>query len=239
VADNTTEHKWTMIVDLDKCTGCQACVVACHAENNVPMASEDQVVAGRAFHWLRIERYWEGEYPNIQARFLPVLCQQCGKAPCEPVCPVYASYHSRNENINMQVYNRCIGTRFCNNNCPYKVRVFNYYPPHFDAPLEQQLNPEVTVRGPGVMEKCNFCIQRIMSVRETADAENRPIRDGEVTPACVQSCPTTALYFGDKYDENSVVSQMIPDQRQFKLLEQLGTEPSIYYLRGGESNVGE
>jgi len=239
VADNATEHKWTMIVDLDKCTGCQACVVACHAENNVPMASEDQVVAGRAFHWLRIERYWEGEYPNVQARFLPVLCQQCGQAPCEPVCPVYASYHSRNENINMQVYNRCIGTRFCGNNCPYRARVFNYYPPHFDAPLEQQLNPEVTVRSVGVMEKCNFCIQRIMTARETADAENRPIQDGEVVPACVQSCPTTALYFGDKYDENSVVSQMIPNDRQFKLLEHLGTEPSVYYLRGGETHVGE
>jgi Fe-S-cluster-containing dehydrogenase component len=239
MAENNAVHKWTMIIDLDKCTGCQACVVACHAENNVPIASEDQVVAGRGFHWLRIERYWEGEYPNIQARFLPVLCQQCGKAPCEPVCPVYASYHSPNENINMQVYNRCIGTRYCNNNCPYKVRVFNYYPPHVDAPLEQQLNPEVTVRGPGVMEKCNFCIQRIMHAREVATAENRPIRDGEVQPACVQSCPTTALIFGDKYDENSVVARMIPDERQFKLLEQLGTEPSIYYLRGGESNVGE
>jgi molybdopterin-containing oxidoreductase family iron-sulfur binding subunit len=239
MADNKTEHKWTMIIDLDKCTGCQACVVACHAENNVPIAGEDQVVAGRSQHWIRIERYWEGEYPNVQARFLPVLCQQCGHAPCEPVCPVYASYHSEEENINMQVYNRCIGTRFCGNNCPYRVRVFNYYPPKFDAPLEQQLNPEVTVRGPGVMEKCNFCIQRIRHAREIADAEQRPIRDGEVQPACVQACPTTALVFGDKYDENSVVSQMLPNERQFKLLEQLGTEPSVYYLRGGESNVGE
>jgi Fe-S-cluster-containing dehydrogenase component len=235
----TQTHKWTMIVDLDKCTGCQACVVACHAENNVPIVSEGEVTRGRSMHWMRIERYWEGEYPDVKARFIPVFCQQCNSAPCEPVCPVYASVHSNTENINLQVYNRCIGTRYCDNNCPYRVRIFNFLPPQFDAPLEQQLNPDVTVRGPGVMEKCTFCIQRIRRSEENAHVEGRQVADGEVTPACVQACPTNALVFGNQYDEESRVSKMIPDERQFKLLENLGTKPSVYYLKGGESNVGE
>jgi Fe-S-cluster-containing dehydrogenase component len=235
----TQTHKWTMIVDLDKCTGCQACVVACHAENNVPIVSEGEVTRGRSMHWMRIERYWEGEYPDVKARFIPVFCQQCNSAPCEPVCPVYASVHSDIENINLQVYNRCVGTRYCDNNCPYRVRIFNFLPPHFDAPLEQQLNPDVTVRAPGVMEKCTFCIQRIRRSEENAHVEGRQVADGEVTPACVQACPSNALVFGNQYDEESRVSKMIPDKRQFKLLENLGTKPSVYYLKGGESNVGE
>lgn len=237
--ERTTERKWTMIVDLDKCTGCQACVVACHAENNVPIMNEDEVAKGRANHWIRIERYWEGEYPNVKARFLPVFCQQCGSAPCEPVCPVYASYHSEEEHLNVQVYNRCVGTRYCGNNCPYRVRIFNWFAPQFDKPLEQQLNPDVTVRGPGVMEKCTFCIQRIRRKTEEANAEGRPLEDGEVQPACAQACPSQALVFGNKYDEDSRVAQMLPSERQFKLLESLGTEPAVYYLKGGESYVGE
>ncbi|MCZ7540750.1 MAG: 4Fe-4S dicluster domain-containing protein [Anaerolineae bacterium] len=237
--EHSNGHKWTMIVDVDKCTGCQACVVACHAENNVPVSSEDEVIRGRANHWIRIERYWEGEYPNVKARFLPVFCQQCGNAPCEPVCPVYASYHSTEENINIQVYNRCIGTRYCGNNCPYRARLFNFWAPRFDAPLEQQLNPDVTVRSPGVMEKCTFCIQRIRRGREQANIEGRPLEDGEIVPACAQACPTDALIFGDKWDENSRVAQMVPSERQFKLLENLGTEPAVYYLKGGETHVGE
>lgn len=239
MSENTTGHKWTMIVDLDKCTGCQACVVACNAENNVATLSEEQIIARRSTQWIRIERYWEGEFPEVKARFIPVFCQQCNAAPCEPVCPVYASYHSREENINMQIYNRCVGTRYCGNNCPYRVRLFNYYPPRWDAPLEQQLNPDVTVRSVGVMEKCTFCIQRIRRVREVANAEGRPIEDGEVVPACVQSCPTSAMIFGDKNDPHSRVAQLIPNERQFKLLENLGTEPAVYYLKGGESHVGE
>jgi len=233
------EHKWTMIVDLDKCTGCQACVVACHAENNVPIASEDEVVRGRGLHWIRIERYWEGEFPDVKAKFLPVFCQQCGEAPCEPVCPTYASYHSPEENLNVQVYNRCVGTRYCGNNCPYKVRYFNYRAPDFDAPLEQQLNPDVTVRSAGVMEKCTFCIQRIRRAAETANAEGRPIADGEALPACVQACPADVFTFGDAYDPDSRVAQRVPTERQFKLLEHLGTEPAVYYLKGGETHVRE
>jgi len=233
------EHKWTMIVDLDKCTGCQACVVACHAENNVPIASEDEVVRGRGLHWIRIERYWEGEFPDVRAKFLPVFCQQCGEAPCEPVCPTYASYHSQEENLNVQVYNRCVGTRYCGNNCPYKVRYFNYRAPDFDAPLEQQLNPNVTVRAAGVMEKCTFCIQRIRRAAETANSEGRPIADGEALPACVQACPADVFTFGDAYDPDSRVAQRVPTDRQFKLLEHLGTEPAVYYLKGGETHVRE
>lgn len=227
-----------MVVDLDKCTGCNACVVACHAENNVPIVTENEVVRGRAMHWIRIERYWEGEYPEIKARFIPLLCQQCFRAPCEPVCPVYASVHSERENLNLQVYNRCVGTRYCQNNDPYKVRFFNFFTPVFDEPLNQQLNPDVTARSAGVMEKCTFCVQRIRRAEEQALLEDRPLGDGEVSPACVQTCPTGALLFGDLNDTHSRVSEVLSiNQRKFRLLEHLGTEPSVFYLGRGESHV--
>jgi Fe-S-cluster-containing dehydrogenase component len=232
------EHKWTMIVDLDKCTGCNACVVACHAENNVPIVSEREVVRGRAQHWIRIERYWKGTYPDVKARFIPLFCQQCGDAPCEPVCPVYATYHSETENLNIQVYNRCVGTRYCANNCPYKVRFFNFFDPEFVTPLDQQLNPDVTVRSAGVMEKCTFCVQRIRRGEEQALVEGREVRDGEIQPACVQSCPSDAMLFGDLNDPQSKVSRRLGQtQRQYRLLDSLGTEPSVYYLKGGEADV--
>jgi Fe-S-cluster-containing dehydrogenase component len=231
-------RKWTMVVDLDKCTGCSACVVACHAENNVPIVTENEVVRGHAMHWIRIERYWEGEYPEIKARFIPLLCQQCFRAPCEPVCPTYASVHSERENLNLQVYNRCVGTRYCQNNDPYKVRFFNFFAPVFQEPLNQQLNPDVTVRSAGVMEKCTFCVQRIRRAEEQALLEDRPLADGEVTPACVQTCPTGALLFGDLNHTQSRVSELLSNNlRKFRLLEHLGTQPSVYYLRGGESHV--
>jgi molybdopterin-containing oxidoreductase family iron-sulfur binding subunit len=234
------EHKWTMVVDLDKCTGCGACVVACHAENNVPIVGEQQVVNGRAMHWIRIERYWEGEWPDVKARYMPVMCQQCGNAPCEPVCPVYATFHSEQENLNVQVYNRCVGTRYCQNNDPYKVRFFNFYDPVFEAPLQEQLNPDVTVRSAGIMEKCTFCVQRIRRAEEEARVEDRPVRDGEVVPACVQSCPAKALVFGDLNDSNAEATKLVRNnQREFRLLEELGTEPAVYYLRGGESHVNQ
>ena len=140
---------------------CQACVVACHAENNMPTVGPEQVNLGRVQNWMRIERYWQGEYPDLKARFIPVMCQQCQHAPCEPVCPVFATYHSDEENLNVQVYNRCVGTRYCANNCPYVARFFNWFKPYFPEPLNEQLNPDVTVRYRGVMEKCTFCIQRI------------------------------------------------------------------------------
>jgi Fe-S-cluster-containing dehydrogenase component len=233
-----TNRKWTMVVDLDKCTGCSACVVACHAENNVPIVTERDVVRGLSMHWMHIERYWEGEYPDITARFIPLFCQQCFRAPCEPVCPVYATLHSEREHLNLQVYNRCVGTRYCQNNDPYKVRFFNFFAPVFQEPLNQQLNPDVTVRSAGVMEKCTFCVQRIRRGEEQALVDDRPLADGEVTPACVQTCPTGALLFGDLNNAHSQVSELLSNnKRKFRLLEHLGTEPSVYYLRGGKSHV--
>lgn len=234
------ERKWTMVVNLDACTGCNACVVACHAENNVPIVSEEEVVRGRAMHWIRIERYWEGEWPDVKARYIPVMCQQCERAPCEPVCPVYATMHSQRENLNLQVYNRCVGTRYCQNNDPYKVRFFNFNDPDFEGLLKEQLNPDVTVRSAGVMEKCTFCVQRIRRSEEQALVENRPLRDGEVVPACVQACPTNALVFGDLKDPDSEATRLVRgNQRKFRLLEELGAEPQVYYLQGGNSEVVE
>jgi Fe-S-cluster-containing dehydrogenase component len=235
------EHKWTMVVDLDRCTGCSACVVACHAENNVPIVNEDQVWRGRSIHWIHLQRYWEGDYPQKQARFIPTMCQQCAKAPCEPVCPVFASLRSTRQGLNLQVYNRCVGTRYCQNNDPYKVRFFNFYPPRFDPPLEQQLNPDVTVRSLGVMEKCTFCLQRINRAEQAALAEGRALRTDEVIPACVQTCPPSALMFGDTNDPNSAIRRVITGNRyrSFRLLESLGTEPAVVYLKGGEAHGGQ
>ena len=237
-AGDIPTHKWTMVIDLDKCTGCNACVVACHAENNVPMVSEQEVARGRGQHWIHVERYWEGEYPDIKTRFMPVMCQQCGSAPCEPVCPVYAAYHGERENLNIQIYNRCVGTGYCSNNCPYKVRFFNFFDPVFDEPLEQQLNPDVTVRSAGVMEKCSFCVQRIRRAEEQALVEDRALRDGEARPACAQACPSDAMAFGDLNDPSSRVAQLVRNDRKFRLLEELGTEPAVYYLNSSDSMAG-
>ena len=157
---NRIDHKWGMVVDLDKCTGCQACVVACQAENNLPINTKDFFLQKRAYEWIRIERYFEGEYPNVKARFIPVLCQHCENAPCEPVCPVYATYHN-SDGLNVQVYNRCVGTRYCINNCPYQARFFNYWHPNWPERMQNQLNPDVTVRSRGITEKCTFCVQRL------------------------------------------------------------------------------
>jgi len=231
-----TGIRWGLVVDQDRCTGCQACVIACHAENNVPTVGQEEAAYGRWLHWIHIERYWEGEYPNVKARFRPVLCQQCGEAPCEPVCPVYATYHT-DEGLNAQVYNRCIGTRFCGSACPYKVRTFNWFDPDFPEPFTEQLNPDVTVRSRGIMEKCTFCIQRIRRVEEQAKAEGRPVRDGEIQPACVQSCAPGALVFGNLNDPDTKVSQLALSHRSYIMLDYLGTEPAVIYLKGGETNV--
>jgi molybdopterin-containing oxidoreductase family iron-sulfur binding subunit len=225
-------YKWGMAIDLDRCTGCGACVVACHAENNVPFVGKKMSGYGRAMHWLRIERYWEGEYPNVRARFIPVLCQHCEDAPCEPVCPVYASYHNA-EGLNAQVYNRCVGTRYCANNCPYSVRYFNFFEPHWPKPLDQQLSPDVTVRSKGIMEKCSFCIQRIRRGKETAKLAGRMVRDGEIQPACAQTCPPEAIVFGNMADPASRVFRLAQSPRRFRLIEDLGTDPAVIYLKGG------
>ncbi len=231
-------HKWGMVVDLDRCTGCEACVVACRAENNIPTVGEAQAAKGRAIHWIRIERYWEGEFPEARVKFMPVLCQQCDAAPCEPVCPTYASYHNA-EGLNAQVYNRCIGTRYCANACPYNVRFFNFFNPVWDKPLHLQLNPDVSVREVGVMEKCTFCVQRIKAAEIEAEAENRELKDGEFNPACVQSCPTTALVFGDLSDPASKASLLARSNRGTKLLGELGTLPKVTYLERDSWHDGE
>jgi molybdopterin-containing oxidoreductase family iron-sulfur binding subunit len=219
-----------MVVDLDTCTGCEACVVACHAENNIPTAGPSEAARGRAMHWLRVERYWEGEYPEAKLKFRPVLCQQCDAAPCESVCPTYASHHT-DEGLNAQVYNRCIGTRYCANACPYNVRQFNFFNPTWDKPLQLQFNPDVSVREVGVMEKCTFCVQRIKTAEIAADADKRELKDGELKPACAQSCPATAIAFGDLSDPESKVSRLFQSGRGEKLLEDVGTQPKIVYLK--------
>jgi len=227
-----------MVIDLDRCTGCEACVVACHAENNISTVGEDQAARGRAKHWIRVERYYEGEFPDVKVKFMPVLCQQCDAAPCEPVCPTYATHHTA-EGLNSQIYNRCIGTRYCANACPYNVRFFNFYNPVWDKPLHLQLNPDVSVRTVGVMEKCTFCVQRIKAGEIQAEAEKREVKDGEIQPACVQSCPTRAMVFGDLNDPQSEVSRMARSNRATKLLGELGTLPKVTYLQRDSWHVGE
>jgi molybdopterin-containing oxidoreductase family iron-sulfur binding subunit len=216
-----SEHRWGMAIDLDRCTGCQACVAACHAENNLPVSNPEQAALGRVVHWIRVDRYYEGEFPNIRVKHRPVLCQQCDEAPCEPVCPVYATYKNP-EGLNVQVYNRCVGTRYCANNCPYSVRFFNWFDPEWPEPLQLQHNPDVSIRESGVMEKCTFCIQRIKRAEEEG-ANN-------LQPACVQSCPAEAMVFGDLNDPKSKVSQLAENSRATQFLEELGTKPKVFYL---------
>lgn len=231
-------HRWGMAVDLDRCSGCEACMVACAAENNVATVGPTQAARGRAMHWIRVERTWEGEFPDAKMSFRPVLCQQCDAAPCEPVCPTYASYHNVESGLNEQVYNRCIGTRYCANACPYTVRVFNWFDPVWEKPLQLQLNPDVSVRESGVMEKCTFCRQRIQAAEIQAEAEKRQIQDQEFSPACVQTCPTQALVFGDLDDPTSQVSRLSRSPRGSALLGELGTLPKVTYL-AKESSHGD
>ncbi len=228
-------HKWGMTIDVNACTGCSACVTACYAENNVPFVGKQGVDNGRIMSWIRIERYFPDEKGAAEAPQLylaPMLCQQCNHAPCEPVCPVFASYHTR-EGLNGQIYNRCVGTRYCENNCPYKVRRFNWFVPEWPAPLNLQLNPDVTVRGAGVMEKCTFCIQRIQFGELNAKTEDRQLRDGEILTACQQTCPTRAITFGDSDDPGSAMMRRRDDNklRTYRALEELNTQPAITYLR--------
>jgi molybdopterin-containing oxidoreductase family iron-sulfur binding subunit len=232
-------NRWAMVIDLQRCIGCSACVTACYAENNIPVVGPDEVKRGRDLSWLRIERYW-GVTQELEevlvdtgtndTRFLPMMCQHCGNAPCEPVCPVYAAYHTP-DGLNGQVYNRCVGTRYCANNCPYKVRLFNWFTYKFDEPLNWQLNPDVTVREKGVMEKCTFCVQRIREKERLSALEERPLRDGEVTPACVQTCPTEVFVFGNIADPNSRVAQAATSVRGYRALDVINVQPAIVYLK--------
>ena len=234
------EHpRWGLVVDLTRCTGCSACVTACYAENNIPTVGKEGVQRGREMSWLRIERYFEGGVGDepFSVEFLPMMCQQCGRAPCEPVCPVFAAYRTP-DGLNAQIYNRCVGTRYCSNNCPYKVRYFNWFDHanpldaahSFPEPLPLQLNPDVTVRSKGVMEKCTFCVQRIRGKQNTAAMEGREVADGEIMTACQQSCPADAIVFGNLKDPTSVVAQMAASELGYRVLEGLNTDPGVTYL---------
>jgi Fe-S-cluster-containing dehydrogenase component/formylmethanofuran dehydrogenase subunit B len=255
------KRRWAMTVDLARCTGCSACVTACYAENNIPTIGAPwqgpqfwpdrtgfgaNVTRGREMAWIRLERYFEihsepkdVEFnPDFDTRVIPMLCQHCGNAPCESVCPVYATYHSP-DGLNVQVYNRCVGTRYCSNGCPYKVRYFNWFgwgevdrPQYaFPEPLNWQLNPDVTVRGKGVMEKCTFCVQRIREAEHRARLDNREIEPDEFTVACAQACPSRAITFGDAADERWAINRLVEDKRSYHVFEELNTYTAVVYLR--------
>jgi len=255
-------RRWAMTIDLARCTGCSACVTACYSENNIPTVGASyqgralspvtwderpgaNILKGREMAWIRLERYYEGNTntenefsPDFEARFVPMMCQHCGNAPCEPVCPVYATYHSP-DGLNVQVYNRCVGTRYCSNNCPYKVRYYNWFgygePDRrqyaWPEPMHWMLNPDVTVRGKGVMEKCTFCVQRIREGENRARSEERDLKPDEFTTACAQACPSRAIVFGDAADENWSVAKLAYDRRAYHVFEELNTYTAVVYLK--------
>jgi Fe-S-cluster-containing dehydrogenase component len=229
---------WGMAIDLNACIGCNSCVIACQAENNIPVVGKEEVIKRRIMHWIKIDRYYSDSPDDPKVYFQPLACQHCDNAPCENVCPVSATNHS-SEGLNQMSYNRCVGTKYCINNCPYKVRRFNWYRytnnKEFDFNTASDLgkmvlNPDVTVRERGVVEKCSFCVQRIQEKKLQAKLESRTLNDNEIKPACMQACPAGAIVFGNLNDRNSMVSKLFDDPRRYHLLEELHTLPSTGYL---------
>ena len=220
------DYRWAMAIDLDLCTGCSSCVAACYIENNIPIVGKKEHLIGREMSWIRIEQHKDA---HDKINMVPMLCQHCDNAPCEPVCPVFAAYHNP-EGLNAQIYNRCVGTRYCANNCPYKVRRFNWFDQDWPEPLDKMQNPAVTIRTKGIMEKCTFCVQRIRVAKDLAKDDSRKVRDGEVVPACAQTCPTEAIVFGNILDRKSRVYELSHSKRSTRIFEDLGVEPAVHYL---------
>lgn len=221
--------QWGMVIDLDKCSGCQVCVVACATENNTPLGSQKEAAMGRLIRWLQLLPQIEGEYPHITAKLIPIMCQQCEKPPCTYVCPVSATYPNP-DGVVAQIYWRCIGCRYCVNACPYTIKWFNWFKPTWPKGLSQATNPDVELRDKGVTEKCCFCYHRLQRAKERAKVEGRQLRQSDYIPACAEACPTEAIVFGDLKDPDSEVSRLARSPRAFILLEELGTKPKVIYL---------
>lgn len=221
--------RWGMVIDLNKCTGCGECVAACKIENNVAIVGPEESEKGRTMLWMDILTVYEGEYPNAKVQYIPRPCFHCDNPPCTKVCPVRATYIN-SEGIVAQIFPQCIGCRYCMAACPYTVKSFNWYSPKWSKQMAAALNPDVSVRPAGVVEKCTFCVHRLQKAREEAAAEDRALREGDYIPACVESCPTQAMKFGDLDDSSNEVARLRKSPRAYRFLEDLGTEPKVYYL---------